>query len=221
MMDALVISNLVLWLAVLALLVAVMALSRQIGILYERIAPMGALMMDTGPKVGEAAPVFDLPSLGGGTVAVGAPGARSTLLFFLSPTCPVCKKLLPILQSIHASEAGRLNLVFASDGEMPEHAEFRQRAGLAAHPYVLSAELGMTWRISKLPYAVLIDERGIVRGKGLVNSREQLDSLFAARDMGLASVQAYMDRQIAGHAHTAQHTPHAHSAHTATAKEAV
>ena len=56
MTDALVISNLVLWVAVLALLVAVIALSRQIGILYERIAPMGALMMDTGPKVGEVAP---------------------------------------------------------------------------------------------------------------------------------------------------------------------
>jgi methylamine dehydrogenase accessory protein MauD len=200
MIDALVVSNIALWLAVLALLVAVIALSRQIGILYERVAPMGALMMDTGPKIGEAAPVFDLPSLGGGNVTIGAPAARSTLMFFLSPTCPVCKKLLPVLQSIHAAESKTLNLVFASDGETPEHTEFRQRAGLTAYPYVLSAELGMTWRISKLPYAVLIDERGIVRGKGLVNSREQLDSLFAARDMGLASVQAYMDQKIAAHA---------------------
>ena len=197
MTDALVISNLVLWVAVLALLVAVIALSRQIGILYERIAPMGALMMDTGPKVGEVAPVFDLPSLGGGQVAVGAPGPRATLLFFLSPTCPVCKKLLPVLQSIHAAESRHLDLVFASDGEMPEHAEFRQRAGLGAFPYVLSAELGMSWRISKLPYAVLIDERGIVRGKGLVNSREQIESLLTARDLGLVSVQDYMDRKIA------------------------
>ena len=52
----------------------------------------------------------------------------------------------------------------------------------------------MSWRISKLPYAVLIDERGIVRGKGLVNSREQIESLLTARDLGLVSVQAYMDR---------------------------
>lgn len=197
MTDALVISNIVLWVAVLALLVAVIALSRQIGILYERIAPMGALMMDTGPKVGEVAPVFDLPSLGGGHIAVGAPAARATLLFFLSPTCPVCKKLLPVLQSIHAAESRTLDLVFASDGEMPEHAEFRQRASLGAFPYVLSAELGMSWRISKLPYAVLIDERGIVRGKGLVNSREQIESLLTARDLGLVSVQDYMDRKIA------------------------
>jgi hypothetical protein len=32
-----------------------------------------------------------------------------------------------------------------------------------------------------------------VRAKGLVNSREQLDSLFAARELGVASVQDYLD----------------------------
>lgn len=50
MTDALVVSNLLLWAVVLALLVAVFALTRQIGILYERVAPMGALMIDTGPE---------------------------------------------------------------------------------------------------------------------------------------------------------------------------
>lgn len=55
----------------------------------------------------------------------------------------------------------------------------------------------MSWRISKLLYTVLIDERGIVRGKGLVNSREQIESLLTARDLGLVSVQDYMDRKIA------------------------
>ncbi|WP_028999995.1 methylamine dehydrogenase accessory protein MauD [Azohydromonas australica] len=197
MNEALLISNILLWLAVLALLVAVIALSRQIGILYERVAPMGALMMDSGPKVGEAAPVFDLPSLDGRNVQLGVPGARSTLLFFLSPTCPVCKKLLPILKSISAAESQWLSLVLASDGEAPEHMEFRQRVDLMAYPYLLSAELGMRFRVSKLPYAVLIDEKGRVQAKGLVNSREQLDSLFAARDLGVASVQDYLAPRLA------------------------
>jgi methylamine dehydrogenase accessory protein MauD len=202
MTDSLIMSNILLWLAVLTLLIVVLALSRQIGILYERVAPMGALMMDTGPNVGEVAPVFDLPSLDGRQIVIGAAAARSTLLFFLSPTCPVCKKLLPILQSISSAESKWLDLVFASDGEQPEHEAFRRRAGLSAFPYVLSVELGMRWRISKLPYAVLIDERGIVRAKGLVNSREQIDSLFTAREMGVASVQDYMDHRIV------QQTPH-------------
>ncbi len=193
MNEALIVSNMLLWLAVLALLVVVIALSRQIGILYERIAPMGALMMDSGPKVGEAAPVFQLASLGGGSVTLGGAGSGNTLVFFLSPTCPVCKKLLPILKSLKRAEGKRLTLVLASDGEQPEHEAFRQRAELGAYPYVLSAELGMRYHVSKLPYAVLIDASGRVRAKGLVNSREQLDSLFAAQELGVASVQDYLD----------------------------
>jgi methylamine dehydrogenase accessory protein MauD len=195
--ETLMISNALLWLAVLALLVAVIALSRQIGILYERVAPMGALMMDSGPKVGEAAPAFQLKSLDGRGVQLGLPSGRGTLLFFLSPTCPVCKKLLPVLQSISAAESKWLDLVLASDGETPEHEEFRRRAGLTAYPYVLSAELGMRYRVSKLPYAVLIDEAGRVQAKGLVNSREQLESLFAARELGVASVQDYLAPRLA------------------------
>jgi len=192
MTDALVVSNLLLWLVVLALLVAVFALARQVGILYERVAPMGALMIDSGPAVGAAAPRLDLADLDGTAVAVGAAGARSQLLFFLSPTCPVCKKLLPILKSIATAEAAWLDIVFASDGEREEHAAFRRRAGIAAFPYLLSAELGMALHVGKLPYAVLVDEQGRVRAKGLVNSREQLESLFTAKEMDVASVQEFV-----------------------------
>ncbi|MEW5887524.1 MAG: methylamine dehydrogenase accessory protein MauD [Pseudomonadota bacterium] len=191
-MEALVVSNVVLWVLVLALLVVVFALARQIGILYERVAPMGALVIDSGPKVGEAAPHFTLPALDGRTVTVGAAAERSQLLFFLSPTCPVCKKLLPILKSIAGAEAAWLRIVLASDGEPEEHRAFYRRAGLADFPYVLSAELGMAFRVGKLPYAVLIDEGGRVRAKGLVNSREQLESLFTAKDLNVASVQEYL-----------------------------
>ncbi len=195
MNEALLISNIVLWVVVLVLLLVVFALARQIGILYERIAPMGALMLDTGPKVGEAAPRFDLATLSGPVLSVGAQGTHSQLLFFLSPTCPVCKKLLPILKSIAKDEAAWLRLAFASDGETEEHQRFARKNGLDAFPYVLSAELGMSFRVGKLPYAVLLDENGLVRAKGLVNSREQLESLFTAKEMKVESVQSFLAQQ--------------------------
>jgi methylamine dehydrogenase accessory protein MauD len=195
MTEALVVSNIILWVVVLALLLAVIALTRQIGILYERVAPMGALMLDHGPKVGDAAPVFRLDSLGGGSLAIGLPANRkSQLLFFLSPTCPVCKKLLPVLKSISASEANWLELIFASDGNRPEHVDFYRKAKLEAFPYVLSTDLGMAYRVGKLPYAILIGDDGRIRAKGLVNSREQLESLFEAKELGVASVQEYLER---------------------------
>jgi methylamine dehydrogenase accessory protein MauD len=195
MSDALLISNVFLWLVVLALLLVVWALARQIGVLYERIAPMGALMIDQGPKVGDVAPSFSLTSIAGGTVSIGGQLGRGQLLFFLSPTCPVCKKLLPVIRSIANSEKAWLDIVLASDGELPQHKAFYEKADLNAFPYVLSTELGMTYQISKLPYAVLIDEHGAIRGKGLVNSREQLESLFVAKETGVASIQEFINQR--------------------------
>lgn len=195
MTEALVVSNLVLWIVILALLVAVFALARQIGVLYERVAPMGALVMDNGPKVGTPSPVFALNDLDGSPVNIGMPSPQSTLLFFLSPTCPVCKKLLPILKSAAATEKRWLSVVLASDGDEMEQRAFIRRAGLDAFSYVLSTSLGITYQVSKLPYAVLLDDRGIVRAKGLVNSREQLESLFTAKDLGVASIQDFVDQQ--------------------------
>jgi methylamine dehydrogenase accessory protein MauD len=188
------VSHVLLWALVLILGVAVLALARQVGVLHERVAPMGALMMDSGPKVGELTPTFTLKALGGETVALGAEAARrvGTLLFFMSPTCPVCRKLLPVLKSLRDAERGRTEIVLASDGDMTEHLAYRQAQGLEAFPYVLSTELGMSFRIGKLPYAVLLDAGGTVRAKGLINNREQLESLFTAEELGVASIQDYL-----------------------------
>ena len=181
---------------VLALCAVVVALVRQIGVLHERLAPAGALMLDKGPKVGEEAPQFELPTLGGETVTLGGPDSknRSTLVFFLSPTCPVCKTLLPVLDAMRKSERDWLRIVLASDGDLPAQQSFVAANGLAVFPYVLSAELGLAYQVSKLPYGILIDEHGILRSKGLINSREHLESLFEAMERNVASVQDYLDK---------------------------
>lgn len=191
MLEALTIAVVILSILVLGLVAAVFALARQVGIIYERIAPVGALTMDAGPRVGEAAPVFDLTGLGGERIEIGRPAPVSTLLFFLSPTCPVCKKLLPILKSTAQSERGWLRIVLASDGDEATQQKFRASAKLDMFPYVLSTALGMAFKVSRLPHAVLIDEHGRVRSKGLVNSREQIESLFNAKEFGVATVQEY------------------------------
>lgn len=190
-MTALATSNVLLWITNIALVLTVLALARQIGMLNERVTPVGALTMDHGPKVGEASPVFTLPSLGGGEIVVGAATGRSLLLFFLSPTCPVCKKLLPILRSLSQHERTTLDVVLASDGDFNEHSRFYRREKLMPFPYVLSTDLGMAFRISKLPYAVVVGPAGLISAKGLVNNREQIESLLIAQEMGVASLQEY------------------------------
>jgi len=192
--QALVVSNLVLWVAVLALAALVVALMRQIGVLYERIAPAGALVAGAAPRVGERAPVVTVPELEGGSVTLGEPSAdgRSTLLFFLSPTCPVCKTLLPVVRQIARAEARTLRVVLASDGPREEHVAFAREHAIDELPYVLGAALGLAYRVAKLPYAVLVDAAGIIRAEGLVNTREHLESLFEAMERGVASVDEYL-----------------------------
>jgi methylamine dehydrogenase accessory protein MauD len=195
-MTALAISNVILWLVVLALLVVVLALTRQVGVLHERIAPAGALMINRGLTVGEAAPAVDVVDLEGRTLRVGEERADglSTLILFLSPTCPVCESLLPVLKSSRRSEQSWLQIVLASDGEPAVHREFVRSRGLADFPYVISAPLGMTYQVSRLPFAALLDGAGKLRARGLVNSREHLESLFEAQRLGVASLQDYFAR---------------------------
>ena len=117
---------------------------------------------------------------------------RSKLLFFLSPTCPVCKTLLPSLKSISSDEKKWLDVVLASDGVRKEHEAFVEEYSLDQFPYLLSTELGIGYRVGRLPHAVLIDGEGVIRSTGLVNSREHLESLFEANERGVASLQEYM-----------------------------
>ena len=196
-MDALTVSVVLLWLAVLALGLVLWALSRQVGVLFERVAPMGALVTDAGPAVGEPSPSFSLRGIQSEPVTIGGPADKATLVFFLSPGCPVCKKLIPVLKALERDERRSVAVVLASDGEKAEHLRFVAEQGLGKLPYVLSTELGMSYRVSRLPDAVLLDRGGMVAAKGLVNSREQLDSLLEAHALGVPTIQQYIDRQAA------------------------
>jgi methylamine dehydrogenase accessory protein MauD len=162
-------------------------------VLHERISPVGALMLNRGLKVGERAPVVDAADLDGGSLEIGAPRAdgKSTLLLFVSPTCPVCKSLLPIVKSSGRQERDWLEIVLASDGAPEEHRAYVRDNDLAQARYVISAPLGMTYQVSRLPFAALLDEGGVLRARGLVNSREHLESLFEAKRLGVASLQDY------------------------------
>jgi len=177
----------------LGLAVLVFGLARQVGILHERVAPMGAMTSDHGPAVGEMAPVLSLTTLGGERLTVGgaSPAARSRLLLFVSPSCPVCKKLLPIARSFASAE--RLDVLLVGDGDEAEQRAMITEFALERVPYVSAPEVGMTFQVGKLPYAVLLDAEGVIRAKGLVNNREHLESLLVAEETGFGTIQAYLE----------------------------
>ncbi len=157
------------------------------------------MLNESGPKLGELSSKMVLPSLTGEAVVVGGPSLKSTLIFFLSPTCPVCKKLIPALKSIQISERDWLQIYFASDGAQKKHLSFISDQGLEIFPYLVSSQLGLSYQVARLPFAVLLDKEGIIKSKGLVNSREQIESIFNAHESGYMSIQDLMKQGPAIH----------------------
>ncbi|MCB1670406.1 MAG: methylamine dehydrogenase accessory protein MauD [Gammaproteobacteria bacterium] len=179
---------------VLILVFAMFALARQIGVLHTRLAPAGALMTTAGPKVGQPAPVLSVPDLKGTPVTIGGPSKLPQLVLFVSPTCPICKELVPTAKSMAKDE--KLSLVFGSDGgQVQKHSDYVSKMKIEKYPYIVSLELGMKFEVGKLPYAVLIDEQGVLRSKGLVNSREHLESLVESMRSGYESIQDYLVKE--------------------------
>ena len=146
-------------------------------------------------KAGDKAPEISVKTLSKEKLLIGKPTQKSTLLFFLSPDCPVCKEYLPVITSLSRAERSHLDVVFVSDGDEPDHHAFIKDKKLENFPYVLSEEVGKKFGVSRLPYATLIDKTGIISSMGLVNSREHIESLLNAQDLNVASIQEFLEKQ--------------------------
>ncbi|WP_339346300.1 methylamine utilization protein MauD [uncultured Sphingomonas sp.] len=192
MMTALVVSQILSWLLILAMGFALLALARQVGVLHLRVAPAGALTTAGGIGTGDRAAAIKASLLDGGRTVVGgaAPGAGLRLLMFVSAQCPLCKAMIPTAKSFARHE--RVALTFVGDDDPAAQRALIAQQGIDAYPFVNGPEVGQAFGVSKLPFAVLLDADGVVLSKGLVNSREHLESLVVAHEMGIASVQDYI-----------------------------
>lgn len=145
-----VVSYALLWLAVLALSVVVVALLRQVGVLHARLQPLGVHPAGEGPEVGTVAP--PVPDSDYARAAV-------TLVAFTSPTCTVCHELSPSLRALQ-QQYDDVQLVEVSLAD-------------TAHTPVFSA-----FSVRSTPYLVAVGRDAVVRGAGVANSLEQAEVLL-------------------------------------------
>ena len=192
MLTVLIVSQILSWLVILGLGLALLALARQVGVLHVRLAPAGAMMTGKGPVVGEPAPVLDVTTLDGTSLSIGGTLAkgRMRLLLFVSPHCPLCKDLIPIARNFARRE--KLDIVFVGDDDEAEQRAMIARLDMAGLPFVNGSLVGRAFHVDRLPHAVLLGDDGTVLSKGLVNSREHLESLVTAHELGVVSVQDYL-----------------------------
>jgi len=192
MLTVLIVSQILSWVMILGLGLALLALARQVGVLHVRLAPAGALLSGKGPVVGEAAPVLDALTMEGVSIAIGKPLGKGLkqLLLFVSPHCPLCKELIPIAKNFAKTE--KLDIIFVGDDDPDEQRAMIARLEMGGLPFVNSSIVGRSFHVDRLPHAVLIGGDGVLLSKGLVNSREHLESLVTAHEMGVVSVQDYL-----------------------------
>lgn len=188
------ISYLCLWLVVLLLLLAVVTLARQVGLLHTRLGPSGARMTNAGPEVGAVAPRVMVTDLAGRSFDLGGERRRPLLLVFLSATCGTCAEVAPAVRTLWKSERERLDIMIASlYSGADEAGKFVARYKLDDMPCLVTEGLDYEFRVYSPPYAVLIDEDGVVRSKGIVNHLEHLESLVNVIDLGHKSIQAWLN----------------------------
>jgi methylamine dehydrogenase accessory protein MauD len=178
MMLLLIISEVLLLLAVVALTLIVFALARQIGVLHERLAPLGAQEKPLAVTEGQEIPRVTMKTPEGQKLVIGDRLETGTYraILFVASDCPICKRVMPAFAELVGERV--FNPVFVADGPLPEIINLRERAALPNIPFVTGPELALTLQVARLPTLVILDDRGALRVREIVNTRAQIETLI-------------------------------------------
>ncbi len=189
------VSYVLLWVLLVVLFLLVFATIRQIGLIHRRIAPaQGARMAAQGPGLGEIAPPLGERDLSGDAVTLGHVDGKKTLLVFVSATCVACDEVAPAVGSIARSERATTRTIVVNDGSKDQAAAFVAKHDLRDIPMIASQTLTEQYGVSGSPFALLIDERGRVQTKGVVNGFDQLESLIRAHELHVDSIESFVEQ---------------------------
>jgi len=182
------VSYIVLWVLVLGLCLLVFLLYRQLGIMY--LGSAEGVSRD-GLAKGTPAPDFSLTDQYGRVQHLAANRGRPTLLVFGSPSCSPCRVLFPQLEdwAQHHPEFG----VFWLNATTPEESlKFASDLGavIPVLPHSADSKLADQYRVRVTPFSFMLDESGVIRAKGLVNTKAGLDLYYKEMRTGKPEEQA-------------------------------
>jgi len=167
-----------LWTCVVVQFLLILALARQVGLLNERLGPVGARAAPPGPDIGTVIDPVELADSQTRSITIGGRQAGRTLAVFVTAGCPACTHLVPALKTIQRSTPDVEVVPISLDAATAASTTRGDADGYRPLPLVYGRELGREWRISVTPYAVLLDSGGAVVSKGLVSHLEHLESLL-------------------------------------------
>ncbi len=177
-------SQVLLWLLVFFLGFMVLGALRALGLLQWRLEQLEAITPSrlgrSGLKLGKNAPDFILPAIEGGTVSLDNFIGRKVLLVFTQAGCQPCHKVVPELNKLHAQ--GELRVLVVFNGDSAAARKWAQDSG-ARCPVAVQEQfkLSRQYEAFATPFAFLLNEKGVIVSKGLVNSKQHIGFVLSRR----------------------------------------
>ena len=169
-------SIVIFWVIVLLLGFLVFGTLRALGVLSWRLEQLEATtpkrLGRDGLKPGKRAPDFTLPSTDGKEVCLHDFAGRRVLLVFTQSGCSPCKTVVPALNRL---EGGDIRVVVINNGDLETTQKWSEEIG-ALFPVLAQTQFSISkkYEVFATPFAFLIDAKGVIISKGLVNNRQHI-----------------------------------------------
>jgi methylamine dehydrogenase accessory protein MauD len=182
MVSGWLLSHLALWLVVLFLGFLLLGALRNNAILCWRLDQLEATTPSkinrNGLKPGVEAPGFILPDTAGNQVSLQDFAGRTVFLTFTQSSCRPCRAVMPELEKIH--KKGEIQIVVINNGHLAATRDWTRELGVS-YPVLVQQryEISKRYEVYATPFAFLIDERGVIVSKGLINNRQHIDLVLS------------------------------------------
>jgi methylamine dehydrogenase accessory protein MauD len=186
------------WLAILALGFLLLGTLRALGMQGWRLEQLEATTPSrvgrNGLKPGKTAPDFTLPDATGGEVALRDFAGRKVLLVFTQSGCGPCHRIMPDLNRLQA--AGDVQVLVVNNGEIGPTRTWAAQ-GRARFPVAVQERYSLSrqYEVFATPFAFVIDERGVIASKGVINNRQHIGYIL---DGALTQPNEHADRESSG-----------------------
>jgi methylamine dehydrogenase accessory protein MauD len=175
----------VLWAVVLFFSFLLLGTLRSLGLLSWRLEQLEATtpkrLGRDGLKPGKKAPDFSLPSADGKEVALHDFAGRKVLLVFTQSSCSPCKTIVPELNRLGPAA----QVLVINNGDPAATRKWSAEVG-ARFPVLAQEKLSISkkYEVFATPFAFLIDEKGVVASKGIINNRQHIRYVLSGKRVG-------------------------------------
>jgi methylamine dehydrogenase accessory protein MauD len=173
----LLVSYVTLWLLVLVLGFLLLGGLRALALLRWRLEQLEATTPSRlgrgGLKLGKNAPDFTLPCVAGSEVSLHDFAGRRVLLVLTQSGCKPCHRVVPELNRLQ--RGGEVQVLVVNNGELEATRQWAGEAGVC-FPMLVQQQFSVSRRYEMYatPFAFLIDERGVIAAKGIINNGQHI-----------------------------------------------